>query len=99
MKVTKAITAENQWSDVFELRGDLHNRGLNARALICATSDASTVTVRRYAATTDAVTAYMASIDLDSTMTELGVPVTGLYRVGVATGNYGGTALTITVEQ
>lgn len=94
----KAITAENQWSDVFQLQGDDAVMGKRS-ALISASSDTSTVTVRRYAASTDAVTAYLASIDLDSTMTDLGVPVTGLYRVGVATGNYGGTPLTITVEQ
>ena len=96
MMVTKAITAENQWSDVFELRGDSHNRGLPARALICATSDASTVTLRRYAS--DGTTV-VAALDLDSVMTAVEIPVTGTYDVGVATGNYGGTALTITVEQ
>lgn len=98
MIVTKAITAENQWSDIFQLQGDSGHMPRRA-ALISVNRDDSTVTVRRYAAATDAVTAYLSSIDLDSTMTDFGVPVTGLYRVGVATGNYGGTALTITVEQ
>ena len=96
MKITKSITAENQWSTKFELLGDAHASTKPARALICATSDASTVTLRRYAA--DGTTV-IASLDLDSVMTAVEIPVTGTYDVGVATGNYGGTALVITVEQ
>ena len=96
MKTTKSITAENQWSTKFELLGDAHASTKPARALICATSDASTVTLRRYAS--DGTTV-IASLDLDSVMTAVEIPVTGLYDVGVGTGNYGGTALTITVEQ
>lgn len=48
MVITKAITAENQWSGPFELRGDPHNRGLRARALlqIVQGSVASTVSLR-----------------------------------------------------
>jgi hypothetical protein len=95
---TKAISAENQWSDVFELQGDSGHIP-SRRALVNATRDDSTVTLRRYAAATDAVDAYLSSLDLDSTMSAVEIPVGGLYRVGVATGNYGGTALTITVEQ
>ena len=96
MKTSKSITAENQWSTKFELLGDAHASTKPARALICATSDASTVTLRRYAS--DGTTV-IASLDLDSVMTAVEIPVTGTYDVGVATGNYGGTALTITVEQ
>ena len=96
MKRTKSITAQNQWSTKFELLGDALASTKPARALICATSDASTVTLRRYAS--DGTTV-IASLDLDSVMTDVSVPVTGTYDVGVATGNYGGTALTITVEQ
>ena len=96
MKITKSITAENQWSTKFELLGDALASTKPARALICATSDASTVTLRRYAS--DGTTV-IASLDLDSVMTAVEIPVTGLYDVGVGTGNYGGTALTITVEQ
>ena len=96
MKITKSITAENQWSTKFELLGDAHASTKPARALICATSDASTVTLRRYAS--DGTTV-IASLDLDSVMTAVEIPVTGTYDVGVGTGNYGGTALTITVEQ
>ena len=96
MKITKSITAENQWSTKFELLGDAHASTKPARALICATSDASTVTLRRYAS--DGTTV-IASLDLDSVMTAVEIPVTGTYDVGVATGNYGGTALVITVEQ
>ena len=96
MKTSKSITAENQWSTKFELLGDAHAATKPARALVCATSDVSTVTLRRYAS--DGTTV-IASLDLDSVMTAVEIPVTGLYDVGVGTGNYGGTALTITVEQ
>ena len=96
MKTSKSITAENQWSTKFELLGDALASTKPARALICATSDASTVTLRRYAS--DGTTV-IASLDLDSVMTAVEIPVTGTYDVGVGTGNYGGTALTITVEQ
>ena len=91
---TKSISAEDQWSDVFYLAGD--GAGWARRALICATSSDSTVTLRRYAS--DGTTV-LASIDLDSAMSTIETPVPGMYDVGVATGNYGGTALTITVEQ
>lgn len=94
----KSITAENQWSDVVQLQGDDAVMGERS-ALISLTRDDSTVSARRYASASDAVENYLASVDLDSTMTDFGVPVTGFYRFGVATGNYGGTALTITVEQ
>ena len=63
MKITKSITAENQWSTKFELLGDALASTKPARALICATSDASTVTLRRYAS--DGTTV-IASLDLDS---------------------------------
>lgn len=88
------ISAENTYSSKFHLAGD--GAGWARRALICAASDTSTVTLRRYAS--DGTTV-IASLDLDSTMTAIEVPVAGTYDVGVATGNYGGTALTITVEQ
>ena len=96
MKTSKSITAENQWSTKFELLGDAHSSTKPARAMVCSTSDASTVTLRRYAS--DGTTV-IASLDLDSVMTAVEAPVTGTYDVGVATGNYGGTALVITVEQ
>ena len=96
MKTTKSITAENQWSTKFELLGDAHAATKPARALICATSDASTVTLRRYAS--DGTTV-IASLDLDSVMTAVEIPVTGLYDVGCPTGGYGGTPFTVTVEQ
>ncbi len=89
-----AVFAANTFSAKFQLSGD--GAGWARRALICATSDTSTVTLRRYAS--DGTT-FIASLDLDSTMTAIEVPVAGTYDVGVATGNYGGTALTITVEQ
>ena len=96
MFVQQAIAAEDTWSDPFELRGDSHNRGLHARALVCASADDSTVTLRRLAGDKSTV---LARLELSSAMETVEVPVTGWYDVGVATGNYGGTALTITVEQ
>ena len=96
MKTSKSITAENQWSTKFELLGDAHSATKPARALVCATSDASTVTLRRYAA--DGTTV-IASLALDSVMTAVEIPVTGTYDVGCPTGGYGGTPFTVTVEQ
>lgn len=92
---SKAITAQNQWSTKFQLQGDDgHLPG--RRALICATRDDSTVTLRRYGA--DGTTV-IASLDLGSVMETVEVPVQGIYDIGVATGNYGAAAVTITVEQ
>ena len=88
------ISAENTFSSKFHLAGD--GAGWARRCLICATRDDSTVTLRRYAADGTTVTA---SLDLGSVMEAVEVPVAGTYDVGVATGNYGGTALTVTVEQ
>ena len=96
VKKSLSVSAENTWSEKFDLTGSSHNRGLPAVALICATSDTSTVTLRRYAS--DGTTV-IASLDLDSTMAAIEVPVAGTYDVGVATGNYGAGAVTITVEQ
>lgn len=89
-----AISAQNTFSKKFVLYGD--GAVWARRCLICATRDDSTVTLRRYAS--DGTTV-IASLDLGSVMEAVEVPVTGWYDVGVATGNYGGTALTITVEQ
>lgn len=96
MFVQQAIAAEDTWSDPFELRGDSHNRGLHARALVCASADDSTVTLRRLAGDKSTV---LARLEFSSTMETVEVPVTGWYDVGVATGNYGGTPFVITVEQ
>ena len=93
-KASLTVEAENTFSEKFHLAGD--GAGWGRRALICATADDSTVTLRRYNAAGDTV---IASIDLGSVMEAVEVPVAGLYDVGVSTGNYGGTALTITVEQ
>ena len=93
-KASLAVSAENTWSDKFHLSGD--GAGWGRRALVLATRDDSTVTLRRYNAAGDTV---LASIDMDSAMTAVEVPVSGLYDVGVATGSYGGAAMTITVEQ
>ena len=93
-KVSLAVSAENTFSALFHLAGD--GAGWGRRALVLATRDDSTVTLRRYNAAGDTV---LASIDMDSVMTAVEVPVPGLYDVGVAAGNYGGTALVITVEQ
>ena len=90
MIVSKSITAQNQWSDKFQLQGDDGAMGTR-RALISITGG-STVTVRRYSG---------ADVIQSSTMTRgqvLEVPVTGTYDIGVATGDYV-DATTITVEQ
>lgn len=98
MVITKAITAQNQWSDKFELRGDSHNRGQRARALlqIVQGSVASTVSLRRYGTDGTTVTSTQTFTD---TYNAIEVPVTGIYDVGVATGGFGTGAITITVEQ
>ena len=94
----KAITAENQFSDKFFLAGAGSSFPGRA-ASICANVAAhgSTVTIRRYAsdkATVIGIKEYTGlSID------ELSVPQEGHYDIGVATGGYGGTPLTLTVEQ
>ena len=93
----KAITAENQFSDKFFLSGS-GSSFPGRSALVCATRDDSTVTLRRYGASKDTATP-IATLDMGSTMEEVLVPVEGWYDVGVATGNYGGNALVITVEQ
>lgn len=96
MFIQQAVSAEDTWSDPFELRGDSHYRGLPARALILSSDADSTVTLRALAGDKSTV---LASLDLGSTMEDISVPATGWYSVGVATGAYGGTPLTITVKQ
>lgn len=91
----KAITAENQFSDKFFLAGS-GSSFPGRSALVCVTRDDATVTLRRYGA--DGTTV-IAALDLGSVMEAVEVPVAGVYDIGVSTGNYGGTALTITVEQ
>lgn len=86
---SETISAENTFSARFKLEFQ--------PALICATRDDSTVTLRRYAASTGGDP--IAALDLDSTMNGVDVIVGGWYDIGVVTGNYGGTALTLTVEQ
>lgn len=97
MVITKAITAQNQWSDPFELVGDSHNRGQRARALLQIVQGTanSTVSLRRYGAA-GTVTSTQA---FTATYNAIEVPVTGIYDVGVATGAFGTGAITITVEQ
>ena len=94
---TLEVSAQNTFSAKFTLVGDYAlSRHEQRRALICATRDDSAVTLRRYGA--DGTTV-IASLDLGSVMESVEVPVTGLYDIGVATGNYGAAAVTITVEQ
>lgn len=95
MVITKAITAQNQWSDVFELRGDSHNRGMASRALVLCSTGANTVTLQRLAGDKSTVTA---ALTMGSVMEAVEVPVTGWYRIGVATGDYVSNE-TLTVEQ
>ena len=91
MKLTKSITAQNQWSGKFDLLGDAHAPSKPARALI-SIAGGSTVTARRYSGST-----VIQSLTMTRGMV-LEVPVTGTYDIGVATGDYV-DATTITVEQ
>ena len=94
----KAITAENQFSAIFFLAGSGSSfPGRSASLCANVASHGSTVTIRRYAsdkATVIGIKKYTGlSID------ELSVPEEGHYDIGVATGDYGGTPVTLTVEQ
>jgi len=91
-----AVSAQNTFSNKFFLSGS-GSSFPGRSALICATRDDSTVTLRRYGASSAATA--IASLDMGSTMEEVLIPVEGWYDVGVATGNYGAGAVTITVEQ
>ena len=92
-----AVSAQNTFSDKFFLSGS-GSSFPGRSALICATRDDSTVTLRRYGASVAATTP-IGTLAMGSTMEEVLVPVEGWYDVGVATGNYGAGAVTITVEQ
>ena len=95
MFVQQAVSADDTWSDPFELRGDSHNRGMASRALVCCSTGANTVTLQRMASDK---TTPVASLQLSSVMEAIEVPVTGWYRIGVATGDFV-SAETLTVEQ
>lgn len=92
MQVTKEVTAQNQFSDQFELLGDKHNSGLGpARAQVWITGG-STVTIRRHISATVVPTLTLTKSQVFE------VPATGMYSIGVATGDFvSGT--TIVVEQ
>lgn len=90
MIVTKAITAENQWSATFQLQGD--DAVMGKRRAQISIAGGSTVTARRYSGST-----VIQSLTMTRGMV-LEVPVTGTYDIGVATGDYV-DATTITVEQ
>jgi hypothetical protein len=92
-----AVSAQNTFSNKFFLSGS-GSSFPGRSALICATRDDSTVTLRRYGASS-ATANPIASLDMGSTMEEVLIPVEGWYDIGVATGNYGAGAVTITVEQ
>jgi hypothetical protein len=97
MFIQKAVSAQNTWSDKFELRGDSHSRGLRGRCLvqIIQGSVNSTVTLRRYGPTG----AVVGTQTFTAATSVVEVPVNGLYDIGVATGGFGTGAITITVEQ
>ena len=95
MVISVNITAQDQWSDPFELRGDSHNRGMASRALALCSTGANTVTLQRMASDK---TTPVASLQLGSVMEAIEVPVAGWYRIGVATGDFV-SAETLTVEQ
>lgn len=95
IKMQIAISAENTYSNKFFLAGS--GSSFPGRScLVCANRDDATVTLRRYDPTQTTV---LAALDMGSTMEEVLVPVEGWYDIGVATGNYGAGAVTITVEQ
>ena len=97
IKMQIAVSAQNTFSDKFFLSGS-GSSFPSRSALVCATRTDAKVTLRRYGADS-ANTTPLGSIDMTSTMEEVSVPVEGWYDIGVATGNYGADALTITVEQ
>jgi len=91
---TKAITAQDQWSSRFQLQGD--DAVMGARRALVNINGGSTITVRRLSENSDAATVLSSK-----TLTETGVlevPVTGIYQVGCATGDYV-DATTVVVEQ
>lgn len=91
-KASISVSAENTWSAKFHLAGD--GAGWPRRALVCYTGG-STVTIRRYNAAGDAVIGELA---MTSKMSTVEVPISGLYDIGVATGDYVDETV-ITVEQ
>ena len=94
----KAVTAENQFSTKFFLAGS-GSSFPGRSASICANVAAhgSTVTIRRYAGDKTTVIGIKKYVGLS--IDELSVPQEGWYDIGVATGDYGGNAVTLTVEQ
>lgn len=92
MQVSLAVEAQNTWSDQFELLGDKHSPVIGpARAMIWITGG-STVTLRRHISAS-----IVPTIELTESQV-FEVPATGMYSIGVATGDYV-DATTITVEQ
>lgn len=91
MQVSLAVSAQNTWSDQFELLGDAHSSTKPARAMIWMTGG-STVTIRRHVSAS-----IVPTIELTESQV-FEVPATGMYSIGVATGGYV-DATTITVEQ
>jgi hypothetical protein len=95
--MTHPVSEQNSFSAKFFLSGS-GSSFPGRSALVCATRDDSTVTLRRYGASKDTATP-IATLDMGSTMEEILVPVEGWYDIGVATGNYGAAEVVITVEQ
>ena len=98
MRVQKNITAQNQWSEKFMLIGDDGAMGVR-RALvsILQRTAESTVSIRRYDPADGTTVIFV--IKTTDPATALEVPVTGIYDVGVATGDFGTGACLVTVEQ
>lgn len=96
----KAITAENQYSDKFFLAGAGSSFPGRA-ASICANVAAhgSTVTIRRYSENSASAPVVGIVKKTAVAIDEFAVPAEGWYDIGVATGDYGGTPVTLTVEQ
>ena len=91
MEVSLAVEAQDTWSPQFELLGDRQNRVNPSRSMIWITGG-STVTLRRHVSATIVPTITLTKSQV------LEVPATGMYSIGVATGDYV-NATTITVEQ
>lgn len=96
----KAITAENQFSTKFFLAGAGSSFPGRA-ASICANvlSHGAGVTIRRYSENSASAPVVGIKKYTGLSIDELSVPVEGWYDIGVATGDYGGTPVTLTVEQ
>jgi len=93
-----SVSAENTWSEKFNLSGDTDGFTPARRALVSQYGGAdNTITIRRYSPADG--TTIISAIEITDSMTDLSIPVEGLYDIGIATGNFGSGPCLITVEQ